>query len=162
MDDPDRWCTATFDKLNYSPFLRARMKQDPSYGLARDIVVEMRRLQPGCRYIHEYACALARVSGLAEADRSMLMTVNNGERFWGSEDTTRCPLPRGMLWQQIPARPGYQRIDKAMRNDRPSYALALRLLSTHGEGYPLQCVATVAGIEEFNRAQFRQEQNQQF
>ncbi len=133
------------------------MKQDPLYGLARDIVTEMRRMQPGNRHIAEYRCAIVRVTGLADADRSMLMAFNNGAQFWGSEDTTRCPLPRGILWQQTPNIPGYPDIEKAMRNDRPSYALALRLIRTlPAIEYPLQCITTVAGIEEFNRDQFGQ------
>ncbi len=107
MTEPDRWCTATFDKLNddvYPPFLRDRMKQDPSYGLAREILAQMAHESNNNI---EYNRALKRVTELAESDRDDIIHLFDDEVFWRTLEQRLDPLPshcKGFKWQQLPNR----------------------------------------------------------
>ena len=68
------------------------MKQDPSYGLAREILAQMCRESPeSTDILGEYIRALDRVTELAESDRNELIRMY-GIVFWGQVDPGQQPL----------------------------------------------------------------------
>ena len=119
------------------------MQQDPSFSIAAAL---QQKLVHDRRHKEEYERAIARVMLLADSDRNELKNTVGG--VWGIEGST--------------GNAKYPYVLGAMQNERPSFALAMRLAawgkketelsgSTAHERVLRGCIATVAGIEECNR-----------